>query len=134
VVSVRSRLASRTLDLSPLRRLSNSCLPAQRQVQGGAKKQFLISQILSPPPLLSLVPAMEHRNTDSKLCFSYTYVGSRRGRLWCERIESNDKSHPVAGAAVVSLTRWLEQVGVTPCTAWRWRKKGWLKTINIAGR
>ena len=28
----------------------------------------------------------------------------------------------------------LEQVGVTPCTAWRWRKKGWLKTINIAGR
>jgi hypothetical protein len=23
---------------------------------------------------------------------------------------------------------------VTQCTAWRWRKKGWLKTINIAGR
>jgi len=23
---------------------------------------------------------------------------------------------------------------VTPCTAWRWRKKGWLKTVNIAGR
>jgi hypothetical protein len=32
------------------------------------------------------------------------------------------------------LNRWLEQVGVTPCTAWRWRKKGWLQTINIAGR
>jgi hypothetical protein len=28
----------------------------------------------------------------------------------------------------------LEQVGVTTCTAWRWRRKGWLKTINIAGR
>jgi hypothetical protein len=36
--------------------------------------------------------------------------------------------------AVVSLARWLEQVGVTYCTAWRWRKRGWLKTINIAGR
>ena len=37
-------------------------------------------------------------------------------------------------AAVVALSRWLEQVGVTPCTAWRWRKRGWLTTINIAGR
>jgi hypothetical protein len=36
--------------------------------------------------------------------------------------------------SVVSLSKWLEQVGVTSCTAWRWRKKGWLKTINIAGR
>lgn len=35
---------------------------------------------------------------------------------------------------MISLCKWLEQVGVTPCTAWRWRKKGWLKTINIAGR
>jgi hypothetical protein len=50
------------------------------------------------------------------------------------KIESNGKTYPTPGAAVVSLSRWLEQVGVTPCTAWRWRKKGWLKTINIAGR
>ena len=50
------------------------------------------------------------------------------------RIESNGKMHPIANTAVVSLNRWLEQVGVTPCTVWRWRKKGWLKTINIAGR
>jgi predicted site-specific integrase-resolvase len=39
-----------------------------------------------------------------------------------------------APIAVISLAKWLEQIGVTPCTAWRWRKKGWLKTINIAGR
>src|SRR5580700_8989833 len=39
-----------------------------------------------------------------------------------------------AAAAVISLSKWLDQVGVTPCTAWRWRKKGWLKTVNIAGR
>jgi len=37
-------------------------------------------------------------------------------------------------AAVISLSKWLGQVGVTSCTAWRWRKKGWLKTINICGR
>jgi len=36
--------------------------------------------------------------------------------------------------AVISLSKWLEQVGITSCTAWRWRKKGWLKTVNIAGR
>jgi predicted site-specific integrase-resolvase len=41
---------------------------------------------------------------------------------------------PASASAVISLSKWLEQVGVTSCTAWRWRKKGWLKTINIAGR
>lgn len=35
---------------------------------------------------------------------------------------------------MISLSKWLEQVGVTACTAWRWRKKGWLKTVNICGR
>lgn len=50
------------------------------------------------------------------------------------KTESNGKPHLNPGPAVVSLSRWLEQVGVTPCTAWRWRKKGWLRTINIAGR
>ncbi len=39
-----------------------------------------------------------------------------------------------SGSAVVSLNRWLAQVGVTQITAWRWRKKGWLHTVNIAGR
>jgi predicted site-specific integrase-resolvase len=43
---------------------------------------------------------------------------------------SFNSTHPT----VVSLSKWLEQIGVTSCTAWRWRKKGWLKTINIAGR
>ena len=38
------------------------------------------------------------------------------------------------GRAVLSLSKWTEQVGVTACTVWRWRKKGWLKTVNIAGR
>ena len=45
----------------------------------------------------------------------------------------NSNTEP-ATTAVISLSKWLTQIGVTPCTAWRWRKKGWLKTINIAGR
>ncbi len=36
--------------------------------------------------------------------------------------------------AVVSLNKWLSDVGVSPITGWRWRRKGWLKTVNIAGR
>lgn len=36
--------------------------------------------------------------------------------------------------AIISLNAWREQVGVTACTVWRWRKKGWLKTVNICGR
>jgi hypothetical protein len=36
--------------------------------------------------------------------------------------------------AVVSLHKWMEQVCVTACTIWRWRKRGWLTTVNIAGR
>ena len=45
----------------------------------------------------------------------------------------NSNAEPAA-AAIISLSKWLEEVGVTPCTGWRWRKRGWLKTVNIAGR
>jgi predicted site-specific integrase-resolvase len=48
--------------------------------------------------------------------------------------ETHNQNYPVGPAAVIALNRWLEQVGVTPVTAWRWRQRGWLKTINIAGR
>lgn len=56
------------------------------------------------------------------------------GRMWPVKIESNVTTHAITGPAVISLSRWLEQVGVTTCTAWRRRKRGWLKTINNAGR
>ena len=48
--------------------------------------------------------------------------------------QTTRKSTGPTAAAVISLTVWLAQVGVTACTAWRWRKKGWLKTVNICGR
>ena len=34
----------------------------------------------------------------------------------------------------VALNRWCSQRGISPITAWRWRKKGWLRTVNISGR
>jgi predicted site-specific integrase-resolvase len=38
------------------------------------------------------------------------------------------------GGTLVPLNTWLTQIRVTPVTAWRWRRKGWLKTVNILGR
>ena len=35
---------------------------------------------------------------------------------------------------LVSLNSWLSSLGVQPITAWRWRRKGWLPTVNISGR
>jgi hypothetical protein len=33
-----------------------------------------------------------------------------------------------------SLTSWLEEMGRKPITGWRWRNRGWLKTIVIANK
>ena len=49
-------------------------------------------------------------------------------------MNTNSKNYSVPLAAVISLQKWTEQIGVTACTIWRWRKKGWLTTVNIAGR
>jgi predicted site-specific integrase-resolvase len=35
---------------------------------------------------------------------------------------------------LVSLNKWLSEIGVTSTTGWRWRKKGLLRTVNIYGR
>ena len=34
----------------------------------------------------------------------------------------------------MSLQEFPENVGVSGVTAWRWRRKGWLATVNIADR
>jgi predicted site-specific integrase-resolvase len=47
--------------------------------------------------------------------------------------ENTNNGSP-SGRAVISLQKWMADVGVTACTIWRWRKKGWLTTVNIAGR
>lgn len=58
-----------------------------------------------------------------------------RTRCQCGGVKENSISNEAgSGRAIISLSAWLQQVGVTHCTAWRWRKKGWLKTVNICGR
>ena len=41
---------------------------------------------------------------------------------------------PPLRSGLVALPRWCESIGLSPVTAWRFRKRGWLKTVNIAGR
>jgi hypothetical protein len=36
--------------------------------------------------------------------------------------------------AIQSLQSFCRAMGITAITAWRFRKRGWLETINIAGR
>jgi hypothetical protein len=31
-------------------------------------------------------------------------------------------------------SKWLRDVGIDPVTGWRWRQRGWIAAINIAGR
>ena len=35
---------------------------------------------------------------------------------------------------LVSLNKFLAQMGVTSTTGWRWRRKGILRAVNIYGR
>jgi hypothetical protein len=47
------------------------------------------------------------------------------------------KPDEISGAPaspIVLFGLFLESLGVTPPTGWRWRKLGWINTINIAGR
>jgi hypothetical protein len=48
----------------------------------------------------------------------------------------NTPSRPTipAHAPIISLSKFCQEAGITPVTAWRWRKAGWLSTVNISGR
>jgi hypothetical protein len=35
---------------------------------------------------------------------------------------------------LISFNKFLEEMGVTSTTGWRWRKRGVLETVNIYGR
>jgi predicted site-specific integrase-resolvase len=35
---------------------------------------------------------------------------------------------------LIALNVWIQQVGITPVTAWRWRKRGMINPVNICGR
>jgi len=47
------------------------------------------------------------------------------------------KPDEIAGlpaSPIILFVLFLNSLGVTPPTGWRWRKLGWIKTLNIAGR
>jgi hypothetical protein len=48
--------------------------------------------------------------------------------------KKSDELSGVPASPIVLFGLFLESVGVTPPTGWRWRKLGWIKTLNIAGR
>jgi hypothetical protein len=46
----------------------------------------------------------------------------------------SDSTYSIATEIPIALSRFCEECGITDITAWRWRKRGWLTTTNIAGR
>ena len=49
-------------------------------------------------------------------------------------LETNTAQSAGADAPLITLNKWLAQADISDVTAWRWRKRGWLKTVNINGR
>lgn len=35
---------------------------------------------------------------------------------------------------LISLSKWLQEIGRSDTTGWRWCQAGWLHPVNIAGR
>jgi hypothetical protein len=35
---------------------------------------------------------------------------------------------------ILPFDTWVQGMGKNPATGWRWRQRGWIETLNIAGR
>lgn len=51
-----------------------------------------------------------------------------------QHISKQNDDIPLAGHPPLALDLYIRQSGLSPATCWRYRKKGWLRTIVIAGR
>ena len=50
-------------------------------------------------------------------------------------VDCNEKEGATAPRpALRSWDSWLQEIGRTHTTGWRWRKCGWISPINISGR
>lgn len=57
------------------------------------------------------------------------------GRVTQARSNNATKADPVPDSAPpISVSRFLEVSGLSPVSAWRFEKRGWLKVVRIAGR
>ncbi len=50
------------------------------------------------------------------------------------QVTSTNTTGEVQESPVQSLQTFGHALGISPITLWRWRNKGWLQTVNIAGR
>ncbi len=41
---------------------------------------------------------------------------------------------PSTTPPIISLHKFCRDAGISTITAWRFRKRGWLETVNVAGR
>lgn len=48
--------------------------------------------------------------------------------------DNENAAIPLNAHPPLALDRFLCESGLSPVTAWRYRRKGWLHTANIAGR
>jgi hypothetical protein len=49
-------------------------------------------------------------------------------------MECNDNSVRPRTCSLVPFGNFLEDVGKSPVTGWRWRRDGFITTINVAGK
>ena len=49
------------------------------------------------------------------------------------QIFQND-SRTFETSGLLSLSSYTKRTGISAITAWRWRRNGWLPTVNISGR
>ncbi len=49
-------------------------------------------------------------------------------------MNAHNVSNQSSAAPIKSLNKFALELGKTPVTLWRWRQRGWLDTVNIAGR
>ncbi len=50
------------------------------------------------------------------------------------RFDMPTQTVPITASNLVAYDQWLASLPISAATGWRWRKRGWIPTINIAGR
>ena len=43
-------------------------------------------------------------------------------------------AEPEAAPSLLAINIFARQAGLSPVTLWRWRRAGWLRTVNVAGQ
>ena len=50
------------------------------------------------------------------------------------KLKDNSSNSGESLSPIRSLQSFIGGIGISPVTAWRFEKRGWIKTVNIAGR